>query len=301
MELHQLRYLVAIARAGSFSRAAAQCRVAQPSLSQQIQKLEDELGEPLFHRSAKGAVLTAAGEALVSRAERILREVEDACTEARDAGQLLRGRVAIGAIPTIAPYFLPKVLAAFSAENPGVELEIHEDTTAQLLQKITLMEIDFGVASLPLERSEIEVRPLFSEELLLALPTEHALARRKAVRLPDLESERFILMKEGHCLGAQALNVCQQAELTPNVALRSAQIETINALVAAGFGVSLIPAMACATGSLPGLVYRSLAAPTPRRVIALCHRKGAYLSRAALRLIHFLQEAAQAKAPTASS
>lgn len=289
MELHQLRYLVAIARAGSFSRAAAQCRVAQPSLSQQIQKLEDELGEPLFQRSAKGAVLTAAGEALLGRAERILREVEEASAEARDAGKLLRGRVAVGAIPTIAPYFLPGILAAFSAEYPGVELEIHEDTTAQLLQKIASMEIDLGIASLPLEGSELEVRPLFSEELLLALPAQHPLARRRNVRLEDLEAERFILMKEGHCLGAQALNVCHQAKLEPNVVLRSAQIETIHALVAAGFGISLIPAMACAMRSDPGFVCRSLATPTPQRVIALCYRKGAYLSRAALRMISYFQ------------
>ncbi len=295
MELHQLRYLVAIAHAGSFSRAAAQCRVAQPSLSQQIQKLEDELGEPLFQRSARGAVLTAAGEALLGRAEKILREVEDACAEARDAGKLLRGRVSVGAIPTIAPYFLPSILAAFSAEHPGVELEIHEDTTAQLLQKIAAMEIDLGIASLPLKGSEFEVRPLFSEELLLAVPSQHPLAKRKSVSLSNLEAERFILMKEGHCLGAQTLEVCHQVKLEPNVVLRSAQIETIHALVAAGFGISLIPAMACEARADKELVCRSLAAPAPQRVVALCYRKGAYLSRAALRLIDFFQSAAKAR------
>lgn len=295
MELHQLRYLVAIARAGSFSRAAAECRVAQPSLSQQIQKLEDELGEPLFQRSARGAVLTAAGEALLNRAERILREVEDACSEARDTSKLLRGRVAVGAIPTIAPYFLPNALATFSAENRGVELEIHEDTTAQLLQKIARMEIDLGVASLPLKGSELEVRPLFSEELLLAVPAQHPLAKQKTVHLSDLESEPFILMKEGHCLGAQTLEVCHQVKLEPNVVLRSAQIETIHALVAAGFGISLIPAMACSARKDSNLVCRSLAAPAPQRVVALCYRKGGYLSRASLRLIDFLQAAAKSQ------
>lgn len=283
MELQQLRYLVAVARTGSFSRAASECRVAQPSLSQQVQKLEDELGEPLFQRSSKGAVLTAAGEGLLVRAERILREIDEACSEARDAGKRLRGRVQIGAIPTIAPYLLPQVLADFSKEHPDVELILHEDTTAQLVQKLASMELDLAIASLPLESSEVEARPLFTEELLLTLPRNHPLAKSKSITLRDLESERFILMKEGHCLGAQALNICRQGKLEPNVVLRSAQIDTIHALVNAGLGISLIPAMAASRKG--DIVYRSLSKPTPTRVVAVCFRKGAYLSRAALALM----------------
>lgn len=289
MELHQLRYLVAVARAGSFSRAAAQCNVAQPSLSQQIQKLEEELGEPLFRRSSKGALLTPAGEVLASRAERILREVEEARGEICDSGGSLRGSISIGVIPTIAPYFLPLLLERFAKEHPGVDLVIHEDTTAQLEHKMELMELDLAVASLPLDESRFAVRPLFTEQLVLALPSSHPLAKKKRISLADLEEERFILMKEGHCLGTQALHLCQQAKLTPRVALRSAQIETIHSLVAAGFGISLIPEMARASHLRAEPLFRTLVAPTPTRTIAVFHRKDAYLSRAALLFLELLQ------------
>ena len=130
MEMHQLRYTVAVARAGNFSRAAEQCRVAQPSLSQQIQKLEDELGERLFDRLKSGVKLTPAGEIFLPRAVRILEEAESARREMRDAHSLARGTLNIGVLPTIAPYFLPPIIARFSGEFPGIEVVVHEDTTA---------------------------------------------------------------------------------------------------------------------------------------------------------------------------
>jgi LysR family hydrogen peroxide-inducible transcriptional activator len=299
MELHQLRYLVAVSRTGSFSRAAAHCHVAQPSLSQQIQKLEEELGEPLFRRSSKGALLTPAGEVLVARAGRILREVEDARGEIRDSSEGLRGSISIGVIPTIAPYFLPPVLECFARAYPDVELVIHEDTTAQLELKVAQMEIDLAVASLPLDERRFAVRSLFEEELVLAVPSTHSLARRKRISLASLDGERFILMKEGHCLGTQALNLCHKAHLTPNVALRSAQIETIHSLVAAGFGISLIPQMAVPDHGRKEPVFRSLEPPVPSRTIAVFHHKEAYLNRATLRLLEMLLASAPSRRSTA--
>lgn len=134
MEMHQLRYVVAVARAGNFSRAAEQCHVAQPSLSQQIRKLEEELGERLFDRLKRETRLTTHGEAFLRRAVRILEEVDAARREASDARQLLRGTLTVGVLPTIAPYLLPGVLADFAAKFPGVELVVQEDTTARLLK-----------------------------------------------------------------------------------------------------------------------------------------------------------------------
>src|SRR5271154_1361760 len=170
MEMHQLRYVVAVARTQNFSRAAEQCHVSQPSLSQQIQKLEEELGERLFDRMKRAAKLTPHGETFLPRAVKILEEVDAAKREAGDAKSLLRGMVTVGVLPTIAPYLLPKVMATFTAKFPGVEIVVQEDTTARLLKLALACEIDFAIASQPIRDGRLEVRELFSEELLIALP-----------------------------------------------------------------------------------------------------------------------------------
>lgn len=270
MELQQLRYVVAVARTGNFSRAAEQCHVAQPSLSQQIQKLEDELGERLFDRMKREAKLTSHGEAFLRRAVRILEEVDAAKREATEAQNLLRGTLTIGVLPTIAPYLLPEVMAAFTEKFPGVAMVVQEDTTENLLRLLLACEIDFALASLPIRDERLEVRELFAEELLLALPPGHPLTRKRTVNASDLEHERLIVMKEGHCLGQQVLNFCDRRDLHPNITFRSAQLETIQALVCAGMGLSLIPAMAAHFGRGDRLDYRSLPSPRPeRRIVAV--------------------------------
>jgi LysR family hydrogen peroxide-inducible transcriptional activator len=227
MEMHQLRYVVAVVRAGNFSRAAEQCHVSQPSLSQQILKLEEELGERLFDRTKREAKLTPHGEAFLPRAVKILEEVDAARREASDAQRLLRGRLIIGVLPTIAPYLLPEVLVTFAEKFPGVKIVVHEDTTARLLKLAQAYEIDFALASRPIQDERMEVKDLFTEELRLALPPGHRLTRKRTVRLADLEKEPFIVMKEGHCLGDQVLTFCERRDLKPTINFRSAQLETI--------------------------------------------------------------------------
>ena len=281
MEIHQLRYVVAVARTGNFSRAAEQCHIAQPSISQQIQKLEDELGERLFERTKREARLTGHGEAFLLRAMRILEEVDAAKREAKDAKDLLHGRLTVGVLPTIAPYLIPNLLARFTAKYPRIEIVVHEDTTAGLLRLAHAYEIDFALASRPITDQRMEVKDLFTEELLLALPPGHPLTRKRIVNLPDLENERFIVMKEGHCLGDQLLNFCERRALKPNISFRSAQLETVQALVCSGIGVSLIPAMAacCQREDLPE--YRSLPRPRPSRKIVALWPQQRSLGRAA--------------------
>ena len=270
MEMHQLRYMIAVARAGNFSRAAEQCRVAQPSLSQQIMKLEEELGERLFDRMKRETKLTPAGEVFLRRAVRILEEVDAAKREATDAKALPRGVVTVGVLPTIAPYLLPKILTAFIDKFPSVEIVIQEDSTARLLKHLHAYEIDFALASLPIQDDRLEVRALFSEELLLALPPGHPLARKRTVGVGDLENERLIVMQAGHCLGDQVLRFCDRRDLHPKISFRSAQLETIQSLVRAGLGISLIPAMAVDPERTGVPVYRSLQAPRPeRKIVAL--------------------------------
>jgi LysR family hydrogen peroxide-inducible transcriptional activator len=281
MEMHQLRYVVAVARAANFSRAAEQCHVSQPSLSQQILKLEQELGERLFDRMKREAKLTSHGQAFLPRAVKILEEVDVAKREARDAQRLLRGRVVMGVLPTIAPYLLPAVLVPFTGKFPGVEIVVQEDTTSQLLKLAHACEIDFAVASRPIQDQQIEVKDLFAEELCVALPPGHPLTRKRAVSVADLEQEPFIVMKEGHCLGDQVLKFCERRDLKPTITFRSAQLETVQALVCSGVGISLIPAMATRSGRTPAPEYRSVVGPKPERKIVAIWPKQRPLSRAA--------------------
>jgi LysR family transcriptional regulator, hydrogen peroxide-inducible genes activator len=283
MEMHQLRYVVAVARTGNFSRAAEQCHVAQPSLSQQIQKLEDELGERLFDRMKREAKLTSYGEAFLRRAVKILEEVDAAKREATDTKKLLRGTVTVGVLPTIAPYLLPEVIAAFTGRFPGVEIIVQEETTARLLKLLLGYEIDLAIASQPIHDERLHVRELFSEELLLTLPPGHPLARKRTVKASDLGGERLIVMKEGHCLGDQVLGFCERRDARPQISFRSAQLETIQALVCAGLGLSLIPAMAARVEpeGKRQPEYRSFQSPRPQRKIVAVWPEQRPLSRAA--------------------
>lgn len=284
MEMHQLRYAVAVARHGTFSRAAEHCHVSQPSLSQQIQKLEEELGERLFDRTKRAARPTPAGANFLQRAVRILDEVEAARREAADAGELLRGTLAVGVLPTIAPQVLPRALSKFATRYPGLEMIVHEDMTARLLAQLVAYEIDFAIASNPIDDPRFEVRALFEEELLLALPPKHTLARKRRVAAADLQAENLIVMKEGHCLGDQVMGFCEGRGLKPRIGFRSAQLETVQALVRAGLGVSLVPALAAKAAGPNRLAYRSFQAPPHRTIVSvwLKHRPP---GRAAMELL----------------
>ncbi|HEY3900614.1 MAG TPA: LysR substrate-binding domain-containing protein [Chthoniobacter sp.] len=285
MEMHQLRYVVALARTGNFSRAAEQCHVAQPSLSQQIHKLEEELGERLFDRMKRQTKLTVHGEAFLHRAERILDEVEAAKRDASDAAELLRGTLTVGVLPTIAPYLLPAAMTGFTGRFPSVQIVVHEDTTARLLAMAAACEIDIAIASEPLRDERFVVEELFSEELLLALPPGHPLTRRRVIKPADLEREKLIVMKEGHCLGDQVLHFCDRRDLRPNISLRSAQLETVQSLVHAGLGISLIPAMATRGARRAEPKYRSLSGVKPERKIVAAWLRQRPPNRAARELI----------------
>lgn len=290
MELHQLRYFLAVARTRNFSRAAEQCHVAQPSLSQQIKKLEEELDERLFERNTREVALTPAGELFRVHAERALEEVEAAREKVREVRGLVRGRVVLGALPTVAPYYLPTRLRAFSEKFPGIEVVVHEDTTDRLVAAVLGKEVDLALLSLPVERAGVEAREFFDEPLLVALPTGHRLAAKRRLSLDDLEPEPFILMQEGHCLSGQALQFCRLNGFAPRVSFRSAQLETVLAFVAEGRGVSIIPAMARRSRDR-GVVCRALTGLT-RSVGVIC-RSGRPLARTAQALLNFLAASGQ--------
>lgn len=297
MELHQLRYFSAVAQTGNFTKAATQCHVSQPSLSQQILKLEDEMGSPLFERRRDGVVLTLAGEMLLPHARRVLTEVSDAGARLRDASKLARGRLRLGVIPTIAPFFLPRPLAQFRQNHPGVAVTLREGVTKELTTLLEAEEIDLFIASqLSEKHGGLKPTVLFRESLALTLPSTHPLAHARQIGLGDLQRERFIVLRDEHCLSTTVNGFCQQNELAPNITCHGSQIQTVLAMVASGMGVSLIPAMASQHGLPPGLVLRSLGKQAPTRAIIVYQRKSSKTSPAAASLLALLQAEAVASA-----
>jgi LysR family hydrogen peroxide-inducible transcriptional activator len=293
MEMHQLRYFVAVARTGTFSRAAVQCRVAQPSLSQQIQKLESEVGDRLFERTRRQAILTPAGALFLPHALSILETAEQGRQAVSEMSGQVRGKVLLGALPTIAPYFLPEIIRLFREKYRGVELILHEAATLQLLRGLEENEFDLALISDAPSSPRIRIENLFSEELLLCLPADHPLVRQKVVVAGDLQHERFILMQEGHCLGAQTQWFCESKGIHPQISCRSAQIATVLAMVQAGLGISLIPEMARDRGHDRDIVYRSLDGVRPGRSLALAISRQRKLSRCALELAKSIRDHAQ--------
>jgi LysR family hydrogen peroxide-inducible transcriptional activator len=291
MEMHQLRYFVAVAQTGNFSRAAERCHVSQPSLSQQIQKLERNLKQRLFDRLGRRVVLTGAGRLLLDRATSILAAVEDAERQLRDgANDREGGRLSIGAIPTIAPYLLPWALEKLLRDHPRVELNVHEDVTQQVLASILAGELDLGMVALPISDERFQVETLFTEPLLLALPRGHRLARRRRVTIDDLREERFILLNEMHCLGDQILSFCNVNGCQPQIACRSAQLATVQLLIGQGQGVSLLPAMAQRADQASDRIYRPLSNGQPTRTVAVIWHRHRYLSPVAERFLSVLRE-----------
>jgi LysR family hydrogen peroxide-inducible transcriptional activator len=247
MEVHQLRYLVTLADEGGFSRAAAKLHISQPSLSQQIKKLEDEMGSPLFDRLSKGTMPTQVCDRLLVHARRVLAELDEASRNCRDAGGKIAGPLAVGAIPTIAPFVLPRVLRSFMKEHPAVELELTEDTTDRLLDLLLRGQIDLAILSDFPENRVLHGERILTEPLLLMVASDHRLARKKSVAWSDLNDERMMVLHEMHCLSGQVSHFCTGHGLHPPIVMRGAQLSTLGATVASGLGVSIVPAMMAAS------------------------------------------------------
>src|ERR1700756_1011074 len=193
MEFHQLRYVCAIADTGSFSRAAERCHVAQPSLSQQVQKLEEDLGARLFDRLGRAVRLTEAGRAFLPHARSILHQMEAARSGVEDKRTDVRGSVAVGVIPTIAPYLMPQYVAAFSKKYAEARLRISEEMTPELVESLRNLSIDVAVLALPLRHKEFQFFPLRTEPLYAVLPKEHPKSSTKSVSLKDLREDQFVM------------------------------------------------------------------------------------------------------------
>ncbi len=243
MELHQLRYFCAVADTGSFSRAAEQSHISQPSLSQQILKLEGELGARLFDRLGRSVRLTDLGKTLLPRARAVLRELEAAKGEVIERKDFIGGSVTVGVIPTVAPYFLPPVLTSFAKEFPQARLTVVEEITPILLERLRSGTIDVALLALPVRGHEFETSPLLTEPLFAALSKKHPLAQRRTISLRDLRKEPFLLLRDGHCFRDTVVGACDRARLSPQIVFESGQFSSLLSLVGTGMGVSIVPEM----------------------------------------------------------
>jgi LysR family hydrogen peroxide-inducible transcriptional activator len=300
MELSQLRYVLAVAEAGNFTRAAARANIAQPSLSQQIIKLERELGNKLFHRLGRKAVLTEAGTAFVERARRILFEVEDATKELGDSPSFER-RITVGAIPTLAPYLLPGLITRCRKRHPNLQVNIREDFKSTLIGEMLEGELDLALVALPVEEASIQVEVLWKEPLLLAVAREHPLASKQGVTAADLAKESFILLGSSSSLAAQVRRFCGDHHFEPRIASRCAQVATVKALVASGAGISILPAGARSAEDRDALAYVALSDAEPFREIAVLKHMQRYQSRGAEQFLALVREGPQEPASPAKS
>jgi LysR family hydrogen peroxide-inducible transcriptional activator len=296
VEIHQLRYFVSVAEIGSFTRAAQACYVAQPSLSQQIRKLEEELGQALFERLGRRVRLTAAGHILYERAAVILSALAETQDALRDPTRLREGEIQIAAIPTVAPYLLPRLIRAFTRKFRRAEVTVHEDFTAEIVGHCATGEVDLGIVALPIEDARLTVEPLFSEDLLVAIPPKHALSRKRRITLEELTRERFVLLSEIHCLGVQVVRFCERQGCTPAVTCRSAQLLTVQELVGLGQGVSLVPEMAARADRSHKIVYRKLGGTKASRTLAMVWNKRRYQSPLVTGLIETIRAESTRKA-----
>ena len=277
MDLGQLRYFIKIVEHRSFTKAAQDCSVSQPALSQQIAKLEKELGQPLFERQGRSIQITTAGKLLRTHADRILQLVDDAKRQITDDGQT--GRVSVSAIPTVGPYLLPQLLKAIGTQFNAASFFVGEMVTPELLKRCSNGEVNVGLAALPADARYVSIEPLFREELLLALPRNHRLSDCKEVTLEDIRDEPFVFLNEAHCLVENIESFCNQQNFQPLVTTRIHQLETVQNLVAQGLGISFIPQMACMANANSNLVYRSLQGPKPSRIIVVCSNPYRYQSQ----------------------
>jgi LysR family hydrogen peroxide-inducible transcriptional activator len=289
MEVHQLRYFCAVARHGTFTRASEVEHVAQPSLSQQILKLEAELGARLFDRLPRSAKLTVFGKAFLPKAERILRELEQAKTEVREMSGNEKGEVVVGIIPTIAAYLLPRLLNGLRTRHPLIATKIFEDITPALLHRLHAGTIDLAVVALPIAGSDISSVALFDEKFYAVLPEKHRLASRDSISLAELNREPFLLLKEGHCFRDSLIAACDKVKMSPSIVFESGQFATILAMVSAGMGVSAVPAMA--VQPQPGCKFIPISGKHSTRTVGIVTSRHHYQSRAQRLLMEHMRDA----------
>lgn len=290
--LRQLQFLVALQTHGSFVRAADAIGVTQPTLSAGIKELEALLGATLVDRSRSGAVLTPAGEEAAFKAQRALGEVEELVFALRGAGKPLTGPFRLGAIPTIAPYVLPRAVPALRARYPHMRLYLREDLTARLIDGLRARTLDAALIALPYEAAGIDTVLIGEDEFLFAAPKDHPLAERDAVPLEGVAGESLLLLEDGHCLRDHALSVCAAAPGRRAAEVQATSLTTLVQMVAGGLGVTLLPRLCAEGGATAGaaVAVRPFENKVIGRSIGVAYRSGSARAEDARRLADAVRE-----------
>ena len=273
--LRQLSYLIALSETLNFTQAAAACHVTQSTFSGGIQELERLLDVTLVERDRHSVRMTAVGEAVVERARSLLSMANDLVEHAAQAGRPMTGLLRLGAIPTIAPYLLAPLLRISRERHPLLRIALREDQTTRLLQQVRAGDLDFALIALPYETHELKLATLFDEELWLIALAGDAAARRVRPRVEQLDPQRMLLMEEGHCLRTHTLTGCGLGERANPGGLEASSVSTLVQMVEEGLGFGLLPEMAIRSGALnqTTVMARPIAAPAPRRTIAMVARQ----------------------------
>jgi LysR family hydrogen peroxide-inducible transcriptional activator len=295
MELNQLRYAVAVAETGNFTRAAERCHVTQPSLSQQILNLEREVGHKLFHRLGRKAVLTEAGNTFLERARRILFEVENAAKELSDHPSLDR-RITVGALPTIMPYLVAPLIARCRETHPNLTIHAREDFRHDLVRGVVEGELDLAVVTLPIKDVRVAVEPLLTEPLLLVVGKTHPFASRAEISVRDIAEETFITMGDSSTLAAQIRSFFGELHFDLKIKHRCAQVATLKLFVAMGAGISILPEVARLPADRDTLTYLRLTGASPTRELAVIRHLQRYQTRGAEQFLALLRETVSTRA-----
>jgi len=291
MEIRQLRYLVALADEQHFTRAAAREHIAQPALSQQIRRLEQEVGLALVERTTRRVTVTEAGQTLVARARRILSELDAAKAEMQALAGVRTGHVMLGTMHTMGPVDVSHALAVFHQRHPGVELTVREQSSEELAEMLRDDVLDLAFLSVTdrMESHGLGLRQLVSEELVVVLPAAHRLAGQGTLRMAELAGEHFISYREGARLRELLTFAAHHAGFEPQIKLESNESERIKRLVARDMGVAILPR---SDAERPGteVAVAMLTDPSLRRDITLACRDGRRLAPAAAEFLELSKE-----------
>lgn len=274
MTLTQLSYVVAVDKFKNFGMAAENCKITQPTLSMQIQKLEDQLGILFFDRTQQPIKTTKIGETLIKQARIILNEANQFQEIINDDKGFAKGEIDIGIIPTLAPYLLPLFIRKFSDKHPQLQIRIHELQTHEILQQINNNTLDIGLLVTPVDQEKLITHPLFYEPFLLYTSDKNLISQKNKVQQSDLNSSDLWLLSDGHCFRDQTLAVCKSRKKSTderkNVKFESGSLETLRRMVDEENGFTLLPYLA-ATGILNSKKIKEFSNPVPHREVSLIH------------------------------
>lgn len=277
MELRQLEYFIAVSKELHFSRAAERLNIAQPTLSQQIKILEDEVGIPLFDRIGKKTALTEAGKILLRHSERVFYEIEQAEAALRDLNGLQLGKLTIGSLLTCVSYLLPPAIARFKHLYPNVDLSVQGLRNGDIKKGVLENGLDMGISFLPIENADIASIPLFREELSLAVPANHPLANEEVVEMAALEHVPTVLLPGNYFLRQLIDSYCAELGITLQPTLEMTTLESLTQMVSEGIGMTILPAPYLSFLNNPRIVNVRLVNPTIERTIGFIYRKDKYM------------------------